>query len=627
MPAGGQRAVRAAVATVCGAAAFGGAVLYPVQPAVLGAVLIVYGALLWRWPPALLLVLPVVYPALDLGLWSGWTMVAESDLFFLVTLAVLTIRTPPFMTDVPPAGIVRKVVLAFALIWFGSAAIGMFSAYCAPYSDNVFLRPDNGLRIGKSFAEALLLFPFLRQRERTHNDAISLFGWGMALGIAVVAAIVGIERSLFSAFLDFTAKYRVVGPFSSMRTGGGHIGAYVAMALPMTLCLPRLQPRWLSMNLLRLTLIIGAYALAVSFARAAYASATIGMGVGGLGWWMASRRQNRPFGLGLAAVVVVSGVILAAASFGGMRDRMLVSVMDLFTELANWKAGLAVRDTGLVADTVGMGLGSYQRVMLTRSAVDRPTDLVLRTDERGIYASIAEETPFYFGQKIVPPAAGDMHFTARVRSGGADVSLRLLICDKVLLYSDRCRGKDVVLPEAGGWQALTLSVPADGLGEVSWHGLISRPVEFSVSGTPFGRRIEVGDIGLTDDAGRALLTNGDFRHGLDRWIFTDDSTVSWRILNQYLMVWFEMGAFGVAAYVAFAGLALAGGIKAAWRGAVTGAAVAGSVTGFLVSGMFDNLLEAPRIATLFFLVCFCGFVQWEERRYRPRQAQPVRAIA
>ena len=93
------------------------------------------------------------------------------------------------------------------------------------------------------------------------------------------------------------------------------------------------------------------------------------------------------------------------------------------------------------------------------------------------------------------------------------------------------------------------------------------------------------------------------------------------------MVWFEMGAFGVAAYVAFAGLALAGGIKAAWRGAVTGAAVAGSVTGFLVSGMFDNLLEAPRIATLFFLVCFCGFVQWEERRYRPRQAQPVRAIA
>ncbi len=622
MTAGGGRAIRVVVAGLCVTAAGWGAIRFPVQPVFLVAALIGYGALLWRWLPAFLLVLPVVYPALDLGLWSGWTMVAESDLFFLVTLAVLTIRTPPFMTDVPPAGTVRKVVLAFALIWFGSAAIGMFSAYGAPYSDNVFLRPDNALRIGKSFAEALLLFPFLRQRERTHNDAISMLGWGMAFGVMTVALIVRMERSLFTHFMEFTATYRVVGPFSSMRTGGGHVGAYLAMAMPMALCLPRLRPRWIGMALLLLTVVLGGYALAVSFARTAYASAAMAMGMGAFGWWMASRRQNRPFGLGLAPVLTILIGLFVAASFGGMRDRMLVSFMDLFAELANWKAGLAVRDTGLVADTVGMGLGSYQRVMLTRSAVDRPTDLVLRTDERGIYASIAEETPFYFGQKIVPPAAGDMHFTARVRSGGADVSLRLLICDKVLLYSDRCRGKDVVLPEAGGWQALTLSIPADGLGEISWHGLISRPVEFSLSGSPFGRRFEVGDMRLTDDAGRDLLTNGDFSHGLDRWIFTDDSTVSWRILNQYLMVWFEMGAVGIAAYLAFAGLALAGGIKAAWRGAVTGAAVAGSVTGFLVSGMFDNLLEAPRIATLFFLVCFCGFVQWEERRYRPRRAEP-----
>jgi len=516
---------------------------------------------------------------------------------------------------------VRKVVLAFALVWFGAAVVGLFRTLDAPYSDNPFLRPDNAVRIGKSFAEALLLYPFLRQRERAHNDAISLFGWGMALGIAVVAGIVRVERSLFTDFLDFTAAYRVVGPFSSMRTGGGHIGAYIAMALPMVLCLPRLRPRWLSMNLMRLTLLVGAYALAVSFARTAYASATVAMGMGGVGWWMASRRQNRPFGLGLAPVVIVLGGLVAAASFGGMRERMLVSFMDLFSELANWRAGLAVRDTGIVADAVGMGLGTYQRAMLERSAIDRPTDLVLRSDEQGRYASIAVESPFYFGQKIVPPPTGDMHLALRARAAGDNTTLQVLICDKVLLYSDRCRGQSVLLPAGGGWQTVTMTLPAAGLAEAKWHGLLARPVEFSLSGTPFGRRFEVGGIALTDDVGQSLLRNADFAHDLDRWIFTDDSTVSWRILNQYLMIWFEMGAAGVAAYLSLAVLALAGGIKAAWRGAATGAAVAGSVTGFLVSGMFDNLLEAPRLATLFFLVCFCGLTLWEERRYRPRRAE------
>ena len=607
------------MAALCLAAVGWGVARFPVMPGVLASGLTAYACLLWFCPAAFLVVLPVVLLTWDLGLWSGWTTIAESDFFVLATLVVLLIRTPPARLDIPVTGPARRVLLAFAAVWAIAIAIGLSRTLDAPYSDNPFLRPDNALRIGKSFVEAALLFPFLRQRERAHNDAVSLLGWGVSLSVVLIAAIVGIERSLFTRFLTFTADYRVVGPFSSMRVGGGHIGAALAMALPMALCLPRLRPRWLGMNLMRLTLLVGAYALAVTFARTAYASAAIAMGVAGTGWWMASRRQNRPFGLGLTPVVVIGAALLVAASFGGMRERMVESFTDLFSEIANWRAGLAVRDTGVAADVFGMGLGTYQRAMLMRSQIDRPTDLVLRTDGQGTYVSMAVETPFYFGQKIVPPASGDMHLTLRARAVDGKATLQVLVCDKVLLYSDQCRGQSVALAELGQWQPVAMTLPAAGLTGAIWRGLLLRPVEFSLSGTPFGRQVEVGSIGLTDDAGHSLLANADFAHGLDRWIFTDDSTVSWRILNQYLMIWFEMGGLGLAAYAALAGLALAGGIKAAWRGAATGAAVAGSVAGFLVSGMFDNLLEAPRIATLFFLICFCGLVQWEERRHRPRR--------
>ncbi len=619
--------VRIAAAVLCLALVGLGVARFPVIPEALAAILVAYGVLLWYRPAAFLLVLPVVLPALDLGLWSGWIMVAEPDFFILTTLAVLMIRTPPGLADLLPTGLSRVVLLVFTASWLIATVTGMSSPLDAPVSDNAFLRPDNALRLAKGLVEALVLLPFVRQRERTHADAISLIGYGMAMGIAVVATVVGAERALFTPFLDFSATYRVVGPFSSMRVGGGHIGAYIALALPMALCLPRLHPRWLGMNLLGLTCVLGAYTLAVTFARTAYAAGLLAMAVAGLGWLWASRQQHRPFVLGFGPVVVVLAALIAAASYGGMRGRLVVSSKDFATHQANWEAGLAIRDTGVLPDLFGMGLGSYARAMLMRSPINRPSDIVLRQDGDGTYVSMLLETAFFLGQKIAMPPPGavnptlDLHLTLRARAMDDPAVLEVLVCDKVLLYSDQCRGGNARLNAPGIWQPVAMTLPVTGLGGESLLGWLHRPVEFSVSGS-IGHRIEVRDIRLSDDAGRPMLVNSDFAFGLDRWIFTDDDHVHWRMFNQYLMLWFETGALGLVAFLALAGAAVAGGIRATWRGAVTGAAVAGSVVGFLVSGLFDNVLEAPRLATLFFLVCLCGLVQWEDRRHRPRLADP-----
>ena len=599
-----------------------GVARFPVVPEIFAGVLVAYAVLLWYRPAVFLLVLPVVLPAWDLGIWSGWMMVAEPDFFILTTLAVLMIRTPPRLADLLPTGLSRIVLLAFAASWFIATVTGLASPLDAPYSDNAFLRPDNALRLSKGLVEALVLLPFLRQRERSHGDAISMLGWGMAIGIAVVAIMVRAERALFTPFLDFSASYRVVGPFSSMRVGGGHIGAYIALALPMALCLPRLHPRWMGMVLLRLTCIFGAYTLAVTFARTAYVAVSIAMGIAGIGWLYASRRQRRPFVLGLSPVVLVLASLVALASYGGMRDRLVVSAKDFETHRMNWQAGLAVRDTGVLPDLFGMGLGTYQRAMLMRSTVNRPSDIVLRQDGQGTYVSLLVETQFFLGQKIALPAAGDLHLSLRARAVDDRATLEVSVCDKVLLYSDQCRGGTAKLDALDIWQPVAMTLSVKGLGGGSLLGSLHRPVELSLAGTPIGHRVEIRDVRLSDDTGRSLLENADFTHGLDRWIFTDDSHGAWRMLNQYLMLWFETGALGVAAFLALGGLAVAGGVRATWHGAVTGAAVAGSVVGFLVSGLFDNVLEAPRLATLFFLVCLCGLVQWEDRRHRPRLGNP-----
>jgi hypothetical protein len=177
----------------------------------------------------------------------------------------------------------------------------------------------------------------------------------------------------------------------------------------------------------------------------------------------------------------------------------------------------------------------------------------------------------------------------------------------VLLYSDNCRGPRMPLDRSAHWATLHTAIPSDGLGTRAVFDLVRRPVELSLSGLQ-GHTIEVRDISLADDQGNPLLVNGGFADGLDRWIFTDDSHVSWRMLNQYLMLFFETGILGVVAYGAVAVVAMAGGLRALRRGDVAGAAVTGAVAAFLVAGLFDNVLEAPRVATLFFLVCLCGLI-------------------
>ncbi len=584
---------------------------YPLPVWPLAVVLGGYVAVLLRWPAVFLLVLPIVIVAYDLGLWTGWMEIGEQDLFVLGTVAVLLVRSPPTFRDVRLSGAVGGVLLALTACWTFSTLVGLSSSFGEPRSDNPFLRPDNALRLAKPLLEALVLLPFLRRRQRIRGDTITLFGWGMAAGLFIVTLIVVVERILFASIFDFSATYRVAGPFSSMRVGGGHIGAYAAMALPFSLTLVRLRPRWLGLLLALLAIVCGGYTVAVTFARAAYAACFIGlvvMAAGGI--WLAIRDRIRSAAVGAVPIALIAALLLATAGLTGMHARFAASAVDFLTRQDNWRNGLAVRDDSLTTTIFGMGLGTYQRAMLQRSPIDRPTDLVLRRDHAGQYISVRVESPFFLGEKIALPSAGSLNLTLRARSPDGPAYIDTLVCDKVLLYSDNCRGLQTPLMRAADWATIHAAIPSNGLGARTGFGLLRRPVELSFSG-PQGHRIELRDISLIDDKGHPLLINGDFAAGLDRWIFTDDSHVSWRMLNQYLMLFFEGGVIGVIAYLVLAGAAMAGGIRALRNSQLAGAALTGAVAAFMVSGLFDNVLEAPRVATLFFLVCFCGLISYE----------------
>ena len=208
---------------------------------------------------------------------------------------------------------------------------------------------------------------------------------------------------------------------------------------------------------------------------------------------------------------------------------------------------------------------------------------------------------------------------------GADIDLRVsmaaraeppgggvaaILCWKLLLYSDQCRSVNLQPQATGAWEELSAPISAAGLAAGDARSAIPPPVDFSLAVTP-GATLALADIRLTDRAGRNLLANGDFAAGTHHWFFTDDDHWRWRIFNQYLMTLFEGGVLGLAALLLFAGGSIWSAVSALRRGEAMGAAVAASLVAFLCSCLVDSLLEAPRLATLFFLVCLIGPTGWK----------------
>ena len=103
--------------------------------------------------------------------------------------------------------------------------------------------------------------------------------------------------------------YRVVGPFTSMRIGGGHIGAYAAMALPFVLTLGPRRGRWFLWPVFIAIGLGGTYTLAVTFARTAYMAA-LGAGlVTGMGLLLASRRGRTTWPFAVVPIALLAAVL------------------------------------------------------------------------------------------------------------------------------------------------------------------------------------------------------------------------------------------------------------------------------------------------------------------------------
>jgi hypothetical protein len=266
-----------------------------------------------------------------------------------------------------------------------------------------------------------------------------------------------------------------------------------------------------------------------------------------------------------------------------------------------------MRDDNLATTLFGMGLGTYARIVLARKLDGRlPTNFIVEHDGAYPFLSLHAGLPTYFGQKVVIDPDQQYRLFVTLRSPDAKGALSLILCEKMLLYSANCRAATFQPRDLGIWEDFGSAISTAGLDEKAVLGWLRRPVELSLFDPVPGSTIEIGHIRMLDPQGRDILVNGDFSRGTRRWYFTDDQHLIWRIKNQYLMSLFEGGVLGLVSFILVAAAAVAGAVRAMAGGERMAAAVAASLAAFLCSGVFDYLLEAPRLGALFYIVAFTG---------------------
>lgn len=587
-------------ATLCAA--------HPVARVPLALGLVALAALLWRHTAAWLVAVPALLPLLDLSPFTGWLLVGEMDLVLLVTLGILLLRDPPEMADLPADRASRLVLAAFLATTMLGLILGLLRPAPEAGTINVLLSPWNALRVAKAPLLALALAPFLWRRQRLRGDALVLFGHGLLLGLVGLSALVMLERAAFPGLWNFASEYRVSASFASMHVGGGHIGAYLAMALPFLL-VPVLAPRRLGFPLVLLAGAGGAYALVVTFARTAYAAALAGLAVAAAGLAIASWRarqttQTRAAGrllpalAGIAVVGVIGLVIALSAREGSFMATRLERLAPDYAERArNWTQGLALRDDSPATILLGMGTGTYPRTAFTQApGRTGPSNLALLAEDNAPALRLTSRGPFYLGQKIGAAPGETLRVSLRLRAPEGAVPVSFGICEKWLLYSEACATAGHRSTGGGAWESVSLPLRVPGAPRP-----VPRPLEFWVHAPP-GTVVDLAGATLTGPGGEDRLRNGAFRAGMDHWLITDDSHGSWRIFNQYFTSFFEGGLLGLGAFVALLVMAGMRSAQALWQGERLAACLLGALAAFAVSCLFDAQLEAPAVALLFYLV-------------------------
>lgn len=323
-----------------------------------------------------------------------------------------------------------------------------------------------------------------------------------------------------------------------------------------------------------------------------------------------------------SAMVLMLGLMLSGMAIPVlwnpyMSNRVEEAKTDMHGRMTHWRGVIDMTDAGWKARLFGMGLGRFPETYFWRNRMQEfPGRYSIETGMEGPYLRM--EGPKYaigfgeylrYGQRIdiEPYRTYTLEFDAR--NTFANTYLQAEICEKYLLYEKpwTCPQSQQALTPDGKWHHYKAELKSGNMGSEPWY---KRPtVQFSLADQQASDFLDVKNVRLADGSGRNLIHNGDFLHGTDRWYFSSDRFhLPWHAKNLELNLFFDQGLFGLVSFGLLFIYALVRQAAGALRGDLLAAARFASLAGFLMVGLFDSILDFPRLSLLFYLMLFIALL-------------------
>ncbi|MCW5625771.1 MAG: hypothetical protein KIT73_13755 [Burkholderiales bacterium] len=203
---------------------------------------------------------------------------------------------------------------------------------------------------------------------------------------------------------------------------------------------------------------------------------------------------------------------------------------------------------------------------------------------------------FRVSQTVPLDVRGPFIIQFRARAAGKTYA-RVEICRKHLLYTDDCVIHGTELEGGTDWQTFKAVTEPGDLNRGPWYAPRLAVLSLDLDG---GSAADIDDLSVIDGNGHQIVRNGSFQAGPDHWFFTSDRLhLAWHAKNLMLHVLIEHGILGLIALGIACLVALLRLLVAARHGPRLALPVLAGVTGILTVGLFDSVLNVPRITVWF----------------------------
>ncbi|MBB5606496.1 MULTISPECIES: hypothetical protein [unclassified Janthinobacterium] len=329
------------------------------------------------------------------------------------------------------------------------------------------------------------------------------------------------------------------------------------------------------------------------------------------------RLQRASLSLAGAAAVLLALAVPVSASYYAT-ERFATSAGDLQGRLRHWQAALDMMPADAASAAFGMGLGTFpasyywynplREVPARIAYLDEAGERYVRLASPGYSAGYGELLRLLQRLTVLPNTAYVLALD--VRRAAAMPVLQVRLCQRQLLYAQNCISAPLRLRAADGlWQHYALPINSAWLGSGHWLQRLPVQLELAASGTAVSSVIDIDNLSLRAADGLEQIANGQFTQASDDWFFSSDHHhLPWHLKNLLLQLYVEGGLCSVLAMLGLLMLASSRLLRQHSLGHASIAALA-AILAFLVVGLFDSLLDVPRIALLFYLLLLGALLQ------------------